>query len=144
MTTNRHCEGPRPTDEPAVTTTTVADPITTTAADDEHTDAAGTGSLAPSPTESIGCEPHGDHWHCEGPRPPAETETGSTSETSVATLTTLTTTASTPSRAPTGTGAPTTTTTGTGPIVTAGAAVGVPMVGAAPVLGMVVFAALGL
>lgn len=24
--------------------------------------------LAPSPTESIGCEPHGDHWHCEGPR----------------------------------------------------------------------------
>ncbi|KAI9150180.1 hypothetical protein HJFPF1_09935 [Paramyrothecium foliicola] len=24
--------------------------------------------LAPSPTESIGCEPHGDHWHCDGPR----------------------------------------------------------------------------
>lgn len=22
----------------------------------------------PSPSESIGCEPHGDHWHCEGPR----------------------------------------------------------------------------
>ncbi|KFA76589.1 hypothetical protein S40288_09310 [Stachybotrys chartarum IBT 40288] len=22
----------------------------------------------PSPTESYGCEPHGDHWHCEGPR----------------------------------------------------------------------------
>lgn len=21
----------------------------------------------PSPTESVGCEPHGDHWHCEGP-----------------------------------------------------------------------------
>ncbi|KAM7198908.1 hypothetical protein V8F20_005975 [Naviculisporaceae sp. PSN 640] len=30
--------------------------------------------LAPSPTQSIGCEPHGDHWHCEGPRPaPAPT-----------------------------------------------------------------------
>lgn len=21
----------------------------------------------PSPTESTGCEPHGDHWHCDGP-----------------------------------------------------------------------------
>lgn len=27
----------------------------------------------PSPTESTGCEPHGDHWHCDGPA-----ETGST------------------------------------------------------------------
>ena len=26
-----------------------------------------TESLAPSPTESTGCEPHGDHWHCDGP-----------------------------------------------------------------------------
>ncbi|KAL2222650.1 hypothetical protein M432DRAFT_12791 [Thermoascus aurantiacus ATCC 26904] len=23
----------------------------------------------PSPTESVGCEPHGDHWHCAGPAP---------------------------------------------------------------------------
>ncbi|KAI4266881.1 MAG: hypothetical protein L6R38_008497 [Xanthoria sp. 2 TBL-2021] len=22
----------------------------------------------PSPTASVGCEPHGDHWHCDGPR----------------------------------------------------------------------------
>ncbi|PVH73889.1 hypothetical protein DL98DRAFT_519608 [Cadophora sp. DSE1049] len=35
--------------------------------DEEHDHSSGTGSLAPSPTESIGCEPHGDHWHCEGP-----------------------------------------------------------------------------
>lgn len=21
----------------------------------------------PSPTESVGCEPHNDHWHCDGP-----------------------------------------------------------------------------
>lgn len=28
----------------------------------------------PSPTESSGCEPHGDHWHCDGPA-----ETGSAS-----------------------------------------------------------------
>ncbi|KAK3329211.1 hypothetical protein B0H66DRAFT_540441 [Apodospora peruviana] len=25
-------------------------------------------SLAPSPTESVGCEAHGDHWHCDAPR----------------------------------------------------------------------------
>lgn len=25
-------------------------------------------TLAPSPTESTGCEPHGDHWHCEAAR----------------------------------------------------------------------------
>ncbi|KAI1497843.1 hypothetical protein F5X99DRAFT_395667 [Biscogniauxia marginata] len=24
-------------------------------------------SLPPSPTASVGCEPHGDHWHCDGP-----------------------------------------------------------------------------
>ena len=23
----------------------------------------------PPPTESIGCEPHGDHYHCDGPAP---------------------------------------------------------------------------
>ncbi len=34
---------------------------------EEHTDTSGTASLKPSPTESYGCEPHGDHWHCEGP-----------------------------------------------------------------------------
>ncbi|KAI1412335.1 hypothetical protein F5Y13DRAFT_190328 [Hypoxylon sp. FL1857] len=24
-------------------------------------------TLPPSPTASIGCHPHGDHWHCDGP-----------------------------------------------------------------------------
>ncbi|BDD58799.1 hypothetical protein MPDQ_007553 [Monascus purpureus] len=24
----------------------------------------------PSPTASVGCEPHGDHWHCDGPATP--------------------------------------------------------------------------
>ena len=33
----------------------------------------------PSPTESVGCEPHGDHWHCEGP---AETSTEDEEEAS--------------------------------------------------------------
>ncbi|KAK4231685.1 hypothetical protein QBC38DRAFT_201489 [Podospora fimiseda] len=78
------CEGPRVTADvttgtgPAVTTA----PATTPAhhdddhdhdhdhdhsdSDDEHDHHSGTESLKPSPTESYGCEPHGDHWHCEG------------------------------------------------------------------------------
>lgn len=28
-----------------------------------HTDEEGTGTLAPSPTESVGCEAHGNHWY---------------------------------------------------------------------------------
>ncbi|KFY23802.1 hypothetical protein V493_05618 [Pseudogymnoascus sp. VKM F-4281 (FW-2241)] len=81
-----HCEGavtatPAPTAvTEAPTTTSGVRVITTSAADDheghdheeedeEHTDhPASTGaSMEPSPTESAGCEPHGDHWHCEGP-----------------------------------------------------------------------------
>ncbi|KAK3299836.1 uncharacterized protein B0H64DRAFT_1800 [Chaetomium fimeti] len=81
-----HCEGARTvaeTDAPTDVGTTTAAAATTSAAHDHdededdhdhdeddddstHTDAAGTGALAPSPTESYGCEPHGDHWHCEG------------------------------------------------------------------------------
>ncbi|KAF5010752.1 hypothetical protein FDECE_3107 [Fusarium decemcellulare] len=56
-----HCEGPR--------STLLTAQVTTTEAEDDHDDheAGATESLAPSPTESVGCEPHGDHWHCEGP-----------------------------------------------------------------------------
>ncbi|GAB1309905.1 hypothetical protein MFIFM68171_00115 [Madurella fahalii] len=76
------CEGPRVTTQPTGVTTTAttggtdtaitsAPALTTTSSagdedDEDHTDAPGTGSLGPSPTESFGCEPHGDHWHCEG------------------------------------------------------------------------------
>ncbi|KAL2257508.1 hypothetical protein VTK26DRAFT_84 [Humicola hyalothermophila] len=140
-----HCEAPRPTDEPAVT------PIITTPAHgedrSEHTDAAGTGSLAPSPTESIGCVPHGDHWHCERPRPSPTAETSETETSMIATLGTLTLTTTT-----------TTTTTTAGPASSteapatssdlvatgAAAAIGVPVVEAAPVLGILAFAAFGL
>lgn len=38
---------------------------------------ASTATLKPSPTESFGCEPHGDHWHCEGSLTAATTLTGS-------------------------------------------------------------------
>ena len=64
----RHCEGLRPVSTAQVTTPVAPPVITTTAAaSDEHTDAPGTADPGPSPTESIGCERHGDHWHCDGP-----------------------------------------------------------------------------
>ncbi|KAF4981171.1 hypothetical protein FZEAL_2971 [Fusarium zealandicum] len=70
-----HCEGPR----------IAADATATPGAEDhdhdhDHEDhsAGATESMAPSPTESVGCEPHGDHWHCEGP---ASTGTASGTDT---------------------------------------------------------------
>ena len=58
----------------AVTTTTSAAGATATAThtdhdeDDHDEDEPATGvPTAPSPTESVGCEAHGDHWHCDGP-----------------------------------------------------------------------------
>ncbi|KAK0667036.1 hypothetical protein QBC41DRAFT_396708 [Cercophora samala] len=83
--------------------------------DHDHDDHSA-GVLPPSPTASIGCEPHGDHWHCEGPAP-----------TTIATVTT--------SGVVSGTGAPIT--TSTGPAFTAGAASVQGSVGAAAgVLGL--------
>ena len=38
--------------------------------DHEHEDEdeeSGAYPATPSPTESAGCEPHGDHWHCDRP-----------------------------------------------------------------------------
>ncbi|WYZ33935.1 hypothetical protein EsH8_I_000211 [Colletotrichum jinshuiense] len=98
-----HCEGPRETgaavssavtSAPAGTTLTTAVAATTTATEDhdhdedDHDHSAGTASLAPSPTESIGCLPHGDHWHCEGPASAASTEAGTASTTNAAATTT--------------------------------------------------------
>ncbi|KAK4203956.1 hypothetical protein QBC40DRAFT_303913 [Triangularia verruculosa] len=81
------CEGPRVTDAVVTTSTGTAPVVPTTAIhhdhdddddhdhdhdhtddEDDHTDSPGTGSIKPSPTESYGCESHGDHWHCEGHR----------------------------------------------------------------------------
>ena len=64
-----HCDGPAPTVGPSTGSMGIQTslPVTSTAShdhdhddDDHHT--TGTGSLKPSPTESVGCEPHGDHW----------------------------------------------------------------------------------
>ncbi|KAK0105987.1 hypothetical protein ONS95_004494 [Cadophora gregata] len=63
-----HCEGPitpSATLPASVTTPSVAVITTTSHAGNGHS--ADTGTLAPSPTESVGCEPHGDHWHCDAP-----------------------------------------------------------------------------
>ncbi|KAL8868983.1 MAG: hypothetical protein Q9174_004615 [Haloplaca sp. 1 TL-2023] len=35
--------------------------------DEDEDEASGALPAIPSPTESAGCEPHGDHWHCDGP-----------------------------------------------------------------------------
>ncbi|KAL2431747.1 hypothetical protein ABEF94_013528 [Exophiala dermatitidis] len=32
-----------------------------------HAQSSESESLPPSPTESVGCSPHGDHWHCSAP-----------------------------------------------------------------------------
>ncbi|KAK5656989.1 hypothetical protein OQA88_3512 [Cercophora sp. LCS_1] len=97
------CEAPRVTSAAVLTTTVSGVAVTTTLAaghddhdhthDDDHdeddhsshTDEPGAGSLKPSPTESYGCESHGDHWHCEG-------KVGATSSLIIATTGTTTST----------------------------------------------------
>lgn len=97
----RHCDGPRETSTTLWTETaphTSSAPVAVTTADDhdhdhddDHTDEPGTASLAPSPTESVGCEPHGDHWHCDGPASasstPAAATLTSTTASAVGTIT---------------------------------------------------------
>ncbi|EPS35346.1 hypothetical protein H072_11278 [Dactylellina haptotyla CBS 200.50] len=92
---------PSPTESAAKVTVIIAPSIpvstslaTTLTSDDDHenhtnevhathTDHEGTGTLAPSPTESVGCEAHGNHWHCDGPRETlAGTSTGVAATTS--------------------------------------------------------------
>lgn len=58
------CEGPRETPAPAAPQVTPVTPVEEEG--DDH--GAGEGVLPPSPTESVGCVAHGDHWDCEGPR----------------------------------------------------------------------------
>lgn len=62
-----HCDGPVSTTQTGtitatslITTTTAA--TSTSSEEEDHDHESSTGSLAPSPTESVGCEPHGDHW----------------------------------------------------------------------------------
>lgn len=71
----RHCEGPKVTSlATVVTAASVSSVAATTSAvhdhdeeDHEHDgESTSSVSLKPSPTESYGCEAHGDHWHCAG------------------------------------------------------------------------------
>ncbi|GAW27058.1 hypothetical protein SAMD00023353_6500520 [Rosellinia necatrix] len=57
-----HCDGPA-----SVTSTAAATETTHDHDDDEDDHSDSTGALPPSPTESVGCHSHGDHWHCDGP-----------------------------------------------------------------------------
>ncbi|GFF31289.1 hypothetical protein IFM46972_03189 [Aspergillus udagawae] len=82
-----HCDGPAST--AAMTTAPSGDHDHDHDHDHDDDDGAATPTV-PSPTESVGCEPHGDHWHCDGPR-----ETGSASAgTSGAAASTLVSTTS--------------------------------------------------
>jgi len=40
----------------------------------------------PSPTESIGCEPYNDHWHCDAPAKTSRVSSTSASATSSTSL----------------------------------------------------------
>ncbi|CAI7612461.1 unnamed protein product [Penicillium bialowiezense] len=53
-------------------------------------------SAGPSPTASVGCEPHGDHWHCDGPASTAVSSVTTTTSESVVTTTTASPTAPSP------------------------------------------------
>lgn len=108
-----HCEGARATTGAGAATTLTTATTTATATedhDDDHDHASGTGSLAPSPTESLGCTVHGDHWHCEGPAEAAST--AAAGNATVTTTTAATTTAATTTAAPSGTDAAATSASG--------------------------------
>ncbi|KAK4446365.1 hypothetical protein QBC34DRAFT_469702 [Podospora aff. communis PSN243] len=101
-----HCDGPRSTLATITTGPTTSGTATVTApavshshdhddehehehssvhSDDDHHHST-SGSLKPSPTESTGCTPHGDHWHCDGKKAD-ETGTATTAATAAATTT---------------------------------------------------------
>ena len=63
------CDGPRVTDAAGATTPVSEDEHEREEGESEHNPEDSAGAAGPSPTESIGCEPHGDHYHCEAPRP---------------------------------------------------------------------------
>ncbi|CAO1604223.1 hypothetical protein XANCAGTX0491_007787 [Xanthoria calcicola] len=86
-----HCAGPANGAAAGTATPTAADAAEETAQDeDEHHDET---PAFPAPTESVGCEAHGDHYHCAGPAtaaqatapPTASGAVGGTNETSAGT-----------------------------------------------------------
>ncbi|ETS74019.1 hypothetical protein PFICI_13885 [Pestalotiopsis fici W106-1] len=95
-----HCDGPVSTTqaESSITTTfATTTTATSTSSEEDHDHESGTGSLAPSPTESVGCEPHGDHWHCDGPA--STTAASNATSSSTASTTSSTTATTTPATA---------------------------------------------
>ncbi|KAL8672388.1 MAG: hypothetical protein Q9224_007580, partial [Gallowayella concinna] len=65
-----HCSGPATAASTATATSAAA------AAEDEHEhehESEGATPTYPAPTESVGCEAHGDHYHCSGPAAAVQT-----------------------------------------------------------------------
>ncbi|KAL8655784.1 MAG: hypothetical protein Q9210_000672 [Variospora velana] len=62
------CSGPA---NAAVTATPAAEAAAEGGEDDDHEHEGETPS-SPPPTESVGCEAHGDHYHCSGPASAAQ------------------------------------------------------------------------
>ncbi len=82
------CEGPRATD---LIITTTAIPVASTSSHDENAPMTGSNlDPGPSPTASIGCIPHGDHWDCEGPVPVTGASSSGTGSGILATATSAT------------------------------------------------------
>lgn len=69
-----HCDGPASATAVPTATSDDHDHDHDHDHDDDHDDHGTATPTVPSPTASVGCKPHNDHWHCDGPR-----ETGSPS-----------------------------------------------------------------
>ncbi|ERF76813.1 hypothetical protein EPUS_07993 [Endocarpon pusillum Z07020] len=90
------CEGPRVTS--SMITTTSAIPAASESTHDENAPVTGSNlDPGPSPTASIGCVPHGDHWDCEGPAPVSAASSSGSDSGILATATSTATTAATAS-----------------------------------------------
>ncbi|KAL4890560.1 hypothetical protein BDV59DRAFT_204273 [Aspergillus ambiguus] len=69
-----HCDGPASAAATATSTATASDEDH----EEDHEDSTASPTM-PSPTESVGCEPHGDHWHCDGPAETGASASGTSS-----------------------------------------------------------------
>ncbi|KLU86021.1 hypothetical protein MAPG_05040 [Magnaporthiopsis poae ATCC 64411] len=79
------CDVPRTTATGAGTATQPSAATTSTKSDHDdhdHDHDHSSGVLPPSPAASTGCEPHGDHWHCSGPRTASAGSSTTTTSTS--------------------------------------------------------------
>ncbi|KAA8893693.1 hypothetical protein FN846DRAFT_913759 [Sphaerosporella brunnea] len=92
-----HCDSPRVTD--AAVSMTAHQAATTSNAlhssaphsnghddHDDHDDHNSSGTAGPSPTESVGCVAHGNHWDCEAPASTSAAGSGAAARNATASL----------------------------------------------------------